>query len=397
MKRSIAVLFSILMNIFLLSCSNENIVETEPTPISTTIDDTIIFQNIYGGIADDEGTAIINYPDGGALITGYTDSYGNGGRDLWLLRIDNIGDTLWTKTYGGIGDDYGSDISLLPDGGALVVGSSNSLSLDDYDLWILRLDNAGDTLWTRKYGGNYDDHGASIGLLSNGDAFVVGEIKSFYEAFRKLWLLKLDSLGNTLVDTVYESLEWASDISILPDDRALITASNSSSLVLLQVNTQGRQIWEKTYNRSRRDIAYDILSLKDGSAYITGSSYTEPDYTDLWLLRTNSNGDTLWTQTFRGRSGANGKSMVPISGDGVIVAGFTYQRYHSSTSDLYLVRVNSDGDTVWEKRYIGEDLDVGNSMCLLNNGNIMITGFTNTVGEGGKDLWAIRLDSTGNI
>ncbi|MEA3311352.1 MAG: hypothetical protein U9Q76_03945, partial [candidate division WOR-3 bacterium] len=112
----------------------------------------IISQTIYAGWirtyglheSTEEGLSLVQTDDGGYLIIGYTTLWGSGGKDIWLLRIDSLGDTLWTRTYGGPDDDYPAEISPTEDGNYLISAYSSSLD----GVWFLKINRIGDTLWT---------------------------------------------------------------------------------------------------------------------------------------------------------------------------------------------------------------------------------------------------------
>src|ERR1039457_2751089 len=111
----------------------------------------ITFQKTYGVNADDIGYSVIQTYDGGYAITG---TIGTNNYDVFLVKTDSFGDTLWTKSYGGIHADYGYSIIQTNDSGYIIVGSTESF---DADVYVIRTDSLGDTLWTRIYGGGSDD------------------------------------------------------------------------------------------------------------------------------------------------------------------------------------------------------------------------------------------------
>jgi hypothetical protein len=107
----------------------------------------------YGGTNDDEGRSVRQTTDDGYVIVGYTSSYGAGNADIYLVRTDVLGDTLYTRTFGGPGDDRGYSVERTTDGGFVVVGSTATFGAGNLDVYLVKTNATGDTLWTKTYGG----------------------------------------------------------------------------------------------------------------------------------------------------------------------------------------------------------------------------------------------------
>ena len=126
------------------------------------------------GNGTDYATSIKQTSDGGYIATGYTESFGAGNSDVWLLKLDGSGNVIWQKTYGGTGRDYTFDAQQTEDGGYLVTGMTNSFSAGDLDVWLLKLDGTGNVTWEKTYGGIGDDSAASVRQTLDGGYIVVG-------------------------------------------------------------------------------------------------------------------------------------------------------------------------------------------------------------------------------
>jgi hypothetical protein len=194
------------------------------------------------------GINLLQASDGGYVVTGYTTSYGAGNYDLWVLKLDSSGNTQWQKTYGGSDLDFGYCINQSTDGGYVVTGSTNSYGAGNYDIWVLKLDSSGNTQWQKTYGGTDSDYGYCINQTSDGGYAVTGSTTSYGAGNADLWVIKLDSSGNTQ--------------------------------------------WQKTYGGSSSDFGYCINQSTDGDYVVTGftDSYGAGNV-DLWVLRLDSSGD----------------------------------------------------------------------------------------------------------
>jgi len=151
----------------------------------------------YGGVDWDAGLAVQQTTDGGYIVAGRTSSFGAGGGNVYLIKTDSIGDTLWTKTYGGGDWDEGYAIQQTTDGGYIVAGRTESFGVGFGDVYLIKTDSIGDTLWTKTYGGGDWDEGYAIQQTTDGGYIVAGDTWSFGAGLTEVYLIKTDSNGNS--------------------------------------------------------------------------------------------------------------------------------------------------------------------------------------------------------
>ncbi len=157
-----------------------------------------LWTKTYGGIYNEVGRSIVEVSTGGFLIAGNTQSFGAGGEDIYLIRTNEIGDTLWTKTYGGSRNEIAYSVIEVSSGGFLITGYTNSYGAGSTDVYLIRTDLNGDTLWTRTFGGALNDEGRSAVEISSNGYLIAGTTGSFAENGTDFWLIRVDSNGNIL-------------------------------------------------------------------------------------------------------------------------------------------------------------------------------------------------------
>ena len=153
-----------------------------------------LWTRTYGGTSEDDGYSVQQTTDSGYIITGYTASFSAGG--VYLIRTNASGDTLWTRTYGGTSEDVGTSVQQTLDGGYIVAGYTLTFGAGGYDAYLIKTDASGDTMWTRTYGGTGDDQGYSVQQTSDGGYIIAGRTYSFGAGNSDVYLIKTDSLGN---------------------------------------------------------------------------------------------------------------------------------------------------------------------------------------------------------
>ncbi len=154
----------------------------------------------YGGTHSDRGYCVQQTTDGGYIIAGSTYSFGPGTPDscnVYLIKTDASGDTLWTRAYGGAGCDEGYSVQQTTDGGYIIAGYTNSFGAGNGDIYLVKTDASGDTLWTRTFGGPDRDEGASIQQTADGGYVVAGRTYSFGAGDADVYLVKTNAQGDT--------------------------------------------------------------------------------------------------------------------------------------------------------------------------------------------------------
>jgi uncharacterized delta-60 repeat protein len=206
----------------------------------------IQWQKTYGGTGNDRATSIQMAADNGFIVAGETDSFGAGLNDYWILKLDSSGNLQWQKTYGGNVADTAHSIQPTSDGGYIVAGETVSFGAGGPDFWILKLDSSGDIQWQKTYGGGGEDVAFSIQTSSDGGYVVAGATESLPGDY-DFWILKLDPSGNIQWQKIYGetafeeavSVQQISNGRILVAGQSLSYGSGSGDVWILRMNSNG--------------------------------------------------------------------------------------------------------------------------------------------------------------
>ena len=364
----------------------------------------ITFQRTYGELNNDYGYSVEQTTDGGYVITGSTWADSGDHGDVYLVKTDALGDTAWNKTYGESGFEKGYSVRQTADSGFLVVGYSFPDS-GTRDVFLLRTDCGGDTLWTRTYGGANADRGYSGQQTADGGFVLTGYTCSQGAGGCDAYIVKTDALGETLWTRTFGGLldDFARSVQQTGDSGYVITGATSSrgagsyDVYLIKTDADGDTLWTRTFGDTAIDVGNSVRQTADGGYIVAGYTWSSgAGREDLYLIKTDANGDALWTRTCGGESGDVGYSVEQTADGGCIVAGAT-SSIGAGGADVYLVKVDSNGDTLWTRTFGGAADDSGYSIRQTTDGGYVVAGTTWSFGAGGCDVYLIKTDSLGNV
>ncbi|MDI6841149.1 MAG: YCF48-related protein, partial [bacterium] len=344
-----------------------------------------LWDKLYGGRSYDYGYSV-EQTSGGYIIAGYTWSFGAGNSDVWLLKTDGNGDTLWTKTYGGTDSDEGYSMVLTTDGGYIIAGCTESYGAGDWDVWLVKMDASGNKLWDKTFGGTGYDAGMSVAQTGDGGYIITGITTS--SGSHDAWLIKTDAEGNEVWDKTYGGTGWDEGHSVVNtvDGGYIITGVyNNSYLWLIRTDSNGDTIWTETYSGAYTywNSGNSVIQTQDGNYVVTGSYGVDCNNWGLWLLKIDTEGNKLWDKTFETSHRARGYEVRETEDGGYIVVG-TLSLHYSTGADIYLLKTDAEGNKLWDKLFqgAGNSSDWGFSVVQATDGGYVITGCTERPGGG---------------
>jgi uncharacterized delta-60 repeat protein len=357
----------------------------------------------------DHSSAMAVDGSGNIYVTGY--SYGIGtDLDYAAIKYNSNGDTVWVRRYNGPGNDwdYTSAIDVDGFGNVYVTGESyNSGTYNDYA--TIKYNSNGDTTWVRRYDGpaSYYDYASAIAVDSSGSIYVTGRSPGSMTYFDyatikynsngdTVWVRRYNGPGNSNDFAYALAVDDSSNVYVTGNDYSIETEGDYATI---KYNSNGDTVWVRRYNGpgDGYDYSYAIAVDGFGNVYVTGSSSGSGTYQDYATIKYYPNGDTAWVRRYNGP----GNSTDWASGIAVDNFGNVYVTGNSKGSgtnaDYATLKYDSNGDTVWVRRYNGpgNGLDNPSAITLDGSGNVYVTG--ESPGSGTlRDYATIKYDPAGN-
>ena len=310
----------------------------------------------------------------------------------------------WTETFGGDGDDIGFYVQQTSDDGYIVVGTTSSYG-KWRDIWVIKIDEDGEMLWNKIFGFNNSDEKGYCIQETNDDGYVIaGDISSNVGC--NAWLIKIDSNGDILWSKTFDDEKWNTSARYIQqtDDNGYIVTGwiygyDLSNIWVLKLDEYGDKVWEKIIEREG-SRGYCIQKTSDKGYIIVGSIYSyDTMNSDIYLVKIDEEGNKLWSKTFGGKNNDEGYCVQETRDNGYIICGiYSHKKFFNpSDRDAWLIKTDDKDEIIWNKTFGGEDIDIGYFTRETKDDGYIITGFTYSYGKRGtNNIWLIKTDSNGN-
>jgi len=310
-----------------------------------------VFENTIEGEFDDFARSVDIVSGGGYIVAGYTESFGSGGSDAYLVQTDNNGNYNWSKSYGGDGDDAANSVVHTSDGGYILAGYSSSFGSGGNDMFYTKTDANGNIVWSETHGGSGEEKAYSVVELSTGGYIIAGGTNSF-------------GAGNT-------------------------------DMYLIRLDANGALLWTKTYGGAGFDYAYDAKETNDGGYILAGYTYSYgAGSADFYLVKTDGSGTIQWTKAIGGLADDFAWSVVEISSGGYAIAGNS-KSFGGGEEDIYFIITDANGTPVVSKTFGGTSEDFGTDLTETTDGGFAITGYSKSFTNNAEDIYLIKTDANG--
>ncbi|MBL4606069.1 MAG: hypothetical protein JKY02_10515 [Flavobacteriaceae bacterium] len=438
--------FFVLFIVF--ACSKDEGLDTTTDPLTTS--GNLEAVQTFGGSKNDVALSVVATLDGGFAVLGYTQSTDGdvSGKlddsfDFWLLKFDSNATLEWNKTYGGSGDDRGNDLIQTQDGGFAILGYRDRANGDvsqnngSRDIWLAKLNASGVIIWEKSFGFSGLDQGTSLIETSDNHLLISGVLDvtasgGLGNTGRNLnrhaggdyWALKVSATGNVVwsryyggsfTDTPAGAIETSANGFIFAgaSDSNDVDISNNKGAYdfwVVKSNAGGNLVWQKSFGGSEIDEARGIISSGDGNYIVVGDTRSnEQDITlnngaaDLWVIKISEAGNLLWNRSFGGSSFDVARSINATNDGGFVIAGSSRSSdgnvgNNQGQNDAWIVKINNNGQLVWETTAGGSNIDFAYDAVQLQNGTIIAVGETNSnngdiqENKGFTDLLIVKLN-----
>ena len=371
----------------------------------------IQWQNTIGGTNDDKLWRMSPATDGGILCFGFSKSgltgdkteaaVGAGFMDYWVIKLDSTGNILWQNTIGGSKDDYCLGGEGTSDGGAILIGHSNSPisgdktegdigGLSNPDYWVIKLDNAGSIVWQNTIGGSFADYGEIIRETSDG-----GYIAGGYS---------FSGISGDKTEANHAGVGLPSDIWIL------------------KLNSTGGIVWQNTIGGTNEEQFSDVIETSDGGYLVAAESYSDiggdksensQGSFDNWLIKLDASGNIVWENTIGGNLFDYIANVVETSTGDFIVGGRSTSvisgdktEYSNSNGDCWVYKIDNLGNIIWQNTIGGSTFESLNAVTLTSDDGVLLAVESNSSVSGDKDegivagtatdYWLLKLNSSGS-
>jgi hypothetical protein len=361
-----------------------------------------------GGNEKDYANAIRQTSDGGYIVGGYTESFGAGDPDFWIVKLERNGDVRWQKTYGDSEWDICNDITETSDGGYSAVGTTQSTGGGEFDIWILNLDRNGNVIWQKSYGGDSYDYAFSIDQTADGGFIIGGYTSSFGVGKIDMWILKLDEGGTISWQKTFGGSEddFISSVRETSDEGYIVTGYTESfgagdrDIWVVKLENNGDITWQKTYGRTDyEDCNSSIQQTSDGGYILTGYTWLNASAEGhIWIAKLTSGGSILWENSYEGNDVDYPYAIQQTcdsdgNSSGYILASHTLNNGPAVTTpcDISLLKIDEDGSIEWQTTYRGGVWDNPSSLQHITDGGFIIAGYT------AGDVLILKIDENGGI
>ena len=367
----------------------------------------LVWRYHYGGPDCDWAQSIVETPDRGFIVTGITQSFGQGGADLWLIKIDRNGYLIWDKAYGGADWDYGYSIKRIESGGYIVAGNTRSFDrgvFDEIDYWLLRIDENGDTLWTRTFGDSADFEIANcVDVCADGGFLITGRFSpgDWAQFWINVFVVRTDSDGNLIWSGYYGSRENGkfnmgySGLETIDSEYMIagtfldLSIENFSDILVLRLDRNGDSLWAFTYlNPQHMEEANSIIEL-DNMDYVIAGVSDRGRNADGLLMRLRYDGQVNWAKYFDRSDNDKFLNVNATSDDGLIATGSTAE---GEMGNFLVAKYSSAGGLNWARYCTRQDyIDEGADILESADGHYIAAGNTRFFGDINMEICVVDI------
>jgi len=358
-----------------------------------------VWQEIYGGSDTDRAVGVVALEGGDVAVVGTCKSFDAQQSDICVTRVDAKGKTVWRKMLGGKNMDIAAGISRAKDGSLFVVGTSRSFSEKrDRDIYVAKISLDGKGIWQTTFGKERAEYGRAIAGTDDGGALVVGETESFGNGYKDIFIVKVDAKGHMVSEKVMggEKEELVRGLTRTRDGSLVMVGSREidrvgdSDFFVLKMDQNGKKIWARTYGGEYEDILNGVTATLDGGIVAAGSTRSwGSKQTDLTVLKFSKEGKLIWHKIY-GYKRYDFANAVTVTRNGdFIIAGGT-DSMGEGVYDIYILALDRNGELFWSGLYGDRNTDIAHGVTRTSDGSIVVVGESDSFSNA-KDFFLLKL------
>ncbi len=396
-----------------------------------------IFQHGYGNNRNERCQSAFSTHDGGFLLNGATTSFGGGDVDALIIKTDAQGNIQWSQSCGTASNEIPYFATETYDNKFVFIGTTDALPGSTINnVLLFKTDSIGNFLWAKSFGGLNHETGLNIIELPDHGYGLIGTTESYGAGSADIYFIRTDVNGDTLFTKVYGTVdnEKGTSFSTTTDGGFIICGKSSSMIsgtlvykaILMRIDSSGNQVWTKLFGDTLFQEAQSVAQTNDGGYIVCGSrDFTASGNYDILLFKTDSMGNIQWSKTYGGNKG-DASYTVNLNTDGkYVLSGYTnsmgyghafkfahengfvnneltreiinntnYQLGNDSTN-IFLMKTDASGDTIWTRTY-GDSLQEEAFLShITSDGGYMLSGFSDYHNADSSQMLIIKTDSLG--
>ena len=346
-----------------------------------------VFEKTYGSSAFEESKSVRQTADGGYIIGGTN-----------LVKVDSLGIEEWTQAYPCL------FANPTADEGYILINSDNNIT-------FTKVGTNGDMLWQTNYSeGVWANSGNYVEQVQDGGYIVAGNFQSV--AGSGMLLLKLNSEGNKVWRTTFSeptsagfSYGFAAQQTA---DKGYVIAgytyidyyesTRHKDVIVVKTDSSGIEQWRRYFGGIMDDSATFIKQDNEGNYFVAGNtnSFGGGTEANMYLIKLNAVGDSIWTKTYGGGLEDTATGLWPTDDGGCILVGGS-NSFSAGDLDAYAIKVAENGNTIWTKKYGQTGIETLNSVQQTLDGGYVMAGYTNSIGAGDFDMLLLKTDAFGEV
>jgi hypothetical protein len=367
-------------------------------PIAAAQPPELIWKHSYGGPDYDYGYCVRQTSDGGYILAGHS-WLGSPGQqyDISLIKTDSLGNPTWQRYLGGTTTDFCYSVRQTVGGGYIVAGKTGYFT--NTQACLIRTDSNGYQVWQSNFGG-FSSTAVEVNLIADGGYIVTG-YWMVDEVGGYAFLRRLTASGSLMWSRLLDcGMGWTSGNSVqqTTDGGFMVVGGvmrDFYNAYLIKTNTTGDTLWTRSFGGPQYEEGYSGQQTSDGGYILAGySGPYGPGLTggDVFLVKTDSSGNSVWQRTFGGNMTDVGTSVQQTTDGGYIVAGYSnsFSPTGSGYFDVYLIKTDPLGNLEWQRTWGGNDNDYGRCVRQAADGGYVIAGYTFSYGAGNFDMFLFK-------